>query len=114
MVETKDHFTKRLNFLGQKHASMTQGYTTQMRKDGLIIVQPVRQRRNFPIRALVMVLAGFFFLKAFMLAAVGPITYNERLATLQKGTVIERGGAWLMGIDPITGGLASMTGPVLR
>lgn len=114
MVETHDHFVKRLNVLGRKHASMTKGYSTKVGKDGLITVQPKRARRGFPIKGLVLMVFGFFAFKAFMLAAVGPITYNERLATLEKGTVIEQAGARVLGIDPVTESLAAMAGPVMR
>ena len=49
-----------------------------------------------------------------MLAAVGPVTYSERLDRLNTGTVIEQGGAWVMGIDPATQLLAQLAGPILR
>lgn len=113
-VETYDHFTKRLNTLGRKHAKMTRGYSTKVGKDGLITVVTKRQRRGFPIKGLIVAVIGFFAFKAFMLAAVGPVTYNERLAKLEKGTVIEQAGAKVLGIDPVTNMLASVTGPVLR
>ena len=116
-VQTQENFASRLQTLGRKHKSMTHGYTTKVGKDGLLIVKPKRARRlrrSLSLQALFLAIVGFFAFKAFMLAAVGPITYNERLDKLNSGTVIEQGGAWGMGIDPVTQYLAQMAGPVMR
>ena len=113
-VETYDHFTKRLNTLGRKHAKMTRGYSTKVGKDGLITVVTKRPRRGLPIKGLILAVIGFFAFKAFMLAAVGPVTYTERLTTLENGTAIEQGGAKILGIDPVTSMLATFAGPILR
>ena len=114
IVETHDHFEKRVTHLGRKHAKMTRGYSTKVGKDGLISVTTKRSRRGFPIKGLILTIVGFFLFKAFMLAAVGPVTYNERLAKLEKGTMIEQAGAKVLGIDPVTNGVAKLAGPVLR
>jgi len=114
MVETHDHFVARLSNLGKKHAKMAHGYSTKVGRDGLIIVTPKRRRRGFPLKLLIMFGLGFLGLKVFMVAAVGPVTYNDRLAKLESGTVIEQAGAKVLAIDPVTETLASMTGPVLR
>jgi hypothetical protein len=114
MVETKENFVKRLNGLGRKHAKMTRGYTTKVGRDGLLTVKPRRARNGFPIMGLLLLVGGFFAFKAVMLAAVGPVTYNERLAKLQRGTVIEQAGAKVLGIDPVTRALADFAGPVIR
>ena len=116
MVETHDHFTKRLGKLGRKHEQMTHGYTTKVGKDGLITVTPKarRVRGVSGLKLLLVVTVGFFAFKAFMLAANGPDAYSERLAGLQSGTVIEQAGALVLGIDPITEKLASLAGPILR
>ena len=114
MVETHDHFVARLSNLGKKHAKMTHGYSTKVGRDGLIIVTPKRRRRGFPFKLLTMFVLGFLGLKVFMVASVGPMTYNERLAKLENGTAIEQAGAKVLAIDPVTEKLSSMTGPVLR
>ena len=57
---------------------------------------------------------SFFCFKAFMLIANGPDTYNDRLATLQNGTVIEAMGAKVLSIDPATQFIADQVGPYLR
>ncbi len=113
-VETHDNFEKRLSSLGRKHAKMTRGYSTKVGKDGLITVSTKRARRGFPIKGMILTIIGFFAFKAFMLASVGPVTYNERLAKLEGGSVIEQVGAKILGIDPITDAIAGIAGPVLR
>lgn len=114
MVETHDHFVARLSNLGKKHARMTHGYVTKVGRDGLITVIPKRRRRSFPFKLLMMFALGFLGLKAFMVASVGPVTYNERLAKLESGSVIEQAGAKVLAIDPVTEKLSTMTGPILR
>ncbi|WP_083545520.1 hypothetical protein [Sulfitobacter alexandrii] len=93
---------------------MTHGYATKVGRDGLITVVPKRRRRGFPFKLLMMFALGFLGLKVFMVASVGPVTYNERLAKLESGTAIERAGAKVLSIDPVTEKLSAMTGPVLR
>jgi len=113
-VETHDHFVNRLDDLGKKHAAMTRGYHTKVTKDGLIVVRPKKKRRSLPIKGVFLTVVGFFAFKAFALAAVGPVTYTERLEALQGGTAVEQAGAFVMGIDPVTEAVAGVIGPVLR
>ena len=114
MVETHAHFSKRLKMLGRKHAKMTHGYTTKVGRDGLITAKPKRRKGRLPIKGMLLMVAGFLAFKAFMLAAVGPVTYNERLSKLESGTMIEQAGAKVLGIDPVTAALADFAGPIIR
>ncbi|MBM2291513.1 hypothetical protein JQX09_06310 [Sulfitobacter pseudonitzschiae] len=102
MVETKQNFDSRLRSLTRKHRRMSNGYTAHMRRDGLIVVKPKRGRMQFPLKGAVLVAIGFFAFKAFMLMSLGEVTYADRLADLQNGTLIEQGGAWVMQADPLT------------
>ncbi|WP_299141487.1 hypothetical protein [uncultured Tateyamaria sp.] len=113
-VETQAHFHKRLGAVGRKHAAMAQGYTTQVRGDGLIVVKTKRRKasRFVPLKGLAALMLGFFIFKAFMLSSLGEITYNERVAKLQQGTQIEQGGAYVMQIDPVTHFLAGFLEPL--
>ena len=118
MVETHDDFVERLNELGRKHEKMSRGkIVTKVTRDGLIVVEPKRQRL-LPaaglVKLLLLVLVGFVAFKSFTLAAYGPVTYNERLAELENGTVIEKMGAKALAIDPVSEALARTVGPVLR
>mmetsp|Transcript_5506 Transcript_5506/g.8841 ORF Transcript_5506/g.8841 Transcript_5506/m.8841 type:complete len:117 (-) Transcript_5506:453-803(-) len=116
MVETQVHFQKRLSTLGRKHAAMAKGYDMQMRRDGLVVVKAKRagMRRFFPLKGLMLLVLGFFVFKAFMLASLGDLTYNERVAKLNQGTVIEQAGAQVMAIDPATAFIAGFMGPLVR
>jgi hypothetical protein len=115
MVETYDHFVKRLGVLGRKHQQMTHGYTTKVGRDGLIVVRPKRRARNASGLRLVMIAVGMFFvLKIVMLASVGPVSYSERLAGLKDGTIVDQAGAFVMGVDPITQAGTDLVGPFLR
>ncbi|WP_206537783.1 hypothetical protein [Sulfitobacter noctilucicola] len=102
--------------LGKKHSSMTHGYSTKVGKDGLIVAKPRRRRVRgvSAVRLLLLVAVGFFGFKAFTLAAVGPITYNERVAKLESGTIIEKVGAKALKIDPVTEAVVGSISPVVR
>lgn len=117
MVETKEDFANRLNTLGRKHKNMTHGYVTKVTKDGLIVVQPKRARSGrggYAIKLMLLLVMGFIGFKAFTLATVGPVTYNERLSKLETGTMIEQVGAKALAIDPVTEALVETVGPVVR
>lgn len=117
MVETSENFADRLGKLSKKHERMTHGYTTKIGKDGLLVVTP-KKRRVVPggtgVKVFLMVVVCFIGFKTFTLAAVGPVTYNERLSKLENGSMIEKAGAKAMAIDPVTEALATSVGPVLR
>ncbi|MEM6939650.1 MAG: hypothetical protein AAF943_05795 [Pseudomonadota bacterium] len=117
MVETKENFAKRLGKLGRKHERMTHGYSTKVGKDGLLIVTP-RRRRFVPagagLKLLVLAAVGFFGFKCLALAAAGPVTYAERVAKLENGSIIEQIGAKALAVDPVTAAVADRIGPILR
>lgn len=114
MVETHDHFVKRLTHLGQKHQKMTHGYTTKVGKDGLIVVRPKRTARNASgIKVVALALAMFFTLKLVMVIVAGPASYTERLQSLETGTAFERVGAAVLHIDPVTQAIVDKIGPYL-
>ncbi|MFT4706684.1 MAG: hypothetical protein ACI9PU_000517 [Ascidiaceihabitans sp.] len=114
MVEAKKQFNDRLNFLGRKHQAMSRRYTTQMRTDGLIVVKPRRRSIDIPFQGILLLLLGFVFFKAFMLASIGPDTYCERVAILNSGIFVEQGGAWVMQTDPVSQVIANYMGPISR
>ena len=117
MVETKEHFSKRLQNLGRKHAKLSRGYTVRVGKDGLLVATPKR-RQLLPgtgaLKLVMLMLIGFLSFKSLAVAAYGPVTYNERLASLESGTVIERVGAKALRIDPVTEAVAETVGPMIR
>lgn len=114
MRDSQADFNKRLSGLGRKHAAMSQGYSTTMRADGLIVVKPKRvPSRGFPVKGLLGLVLGFFVFKAIMLSSLGDITYNERVAKLNQGGTLEQAGAWVMQIDPATAFLAGFIEPFI-
>lgn len=114
MRDSQLDFNKRVSVLSRKHADMSRGFSTVMRSDGLIVVKPRRARRGFPIKGLLALVFGFFMFKAIMLSSLGDITYNERVAKLNQGGLIEQGGAWVMQIDPVTKFLAGFVEPFIE
>ena len=116
MTEGHNDFYKRLGGLNKKHAAITQGYTTHMRNDGLIVVTPRRaptHRRGSIWKNLIIFAVGMFLFKAFILASLGQTSYDERIARLNDGTSLEQAGAWIMQVDPATRLVADMVAPYL-
>lgn len=113
MVQQLD-FDDRLQKIGRKRRAMANGYTTYMRPDGLVVARPVRQGPRFPLRMIVYIVAALLCFKGFLLAALGPATYNDRVAGLTEGTIIEQAGAWVMQQDPASEWIAGKIGPILR
>jgi flagellar basal body-associated protein FliL len=58
------------------------------------------------VRPLIMVAIAVTVVKVLMLAAVGPADYASRIAALESGSTIDRVGAVVMTVDPVTGFLA--------
>ncbi|WP_255200053.1 hypothetical protein [Sulfitobacter sp. HGT1] len=114
MVETHQQFGKRVNNLNRKHKALANGYYTTIRNDGLVIARPRRRDTGLPVKYILALVVLFVLLKAFMLSANGPGTYQIRLNALSEGTAIERAGAWILQVDPVTQALANKIGPVLR
>ncbi|QBF32984.1 hypothetical protein [Thalassococcus sp. S3] len=114
MVLDHLHFNKRLRQLARKHQAMSNGYSPRMRADGLIVFRPKRKRSGVSLPSLVLFVFAFFAFKAFLVASLGDVAYEDRLATLKDGTFVEQGGAWVMQVDPATRYLADHIGPILR
>jgi hypothetical protein len=114
MFDHRESFGRRLKVIDQKNVALANGYTTQMRDDGLIVLKPRRRVVEFPLKGLIVLVIGFFFFKAFILASIGPDTYGERIEILENGTLLEQGGAWVMQIDPISQTVANYVRPAFR
>jgi hypothetical protein len=115
MVYTKEDFNARIGAVDKDKSNvLRRGYTTKIDKNGIIVVKPRAKRLRLPIKGVVFLIAGFLCLKALMLSANGPDTYNDRLATLENGNVIETVGARVLGIDPVTQLIANKIGTFFR
>ncbi|TCP60864.1 hypothetical protein EV663_10738 [Rhodovulum bhavnagarense] len=62
-----------------------------------------RNRARLPIlRPLIVVAASVLVIKALILSQVGALDYNDRLARAADGSLVERAGAYVMQVDPLT------------
>lgn len=108
-------FDKRVRRVVKSHDRMRRnGVVHRIGKDGLIVSRPRMARPRFPLRGvLIVVLLGFAF-KGLLWAQIGSEGFNERVAELRQGSVIERGGAWLMQEDAVTVWIGQQARPYLR
>ncbi len=107
-------FEARLKKLDRKRTRMAHGYKGTVSKDGLIVFRPARRQRGIPLRAVVLLIVGFFVFKGMVMAHTGSTIYGERVAALKEGTMVEQAGAFLMQTDPITVGIALQLRPFLK
>lgn len=114
MTDDRVLFQTRLNRLARRHSAMARGYSASVRSDGLIVVQPRRFQFKLPVRGFVLLMTVFMLFKGFMLASLGDATYQNRLAVLERGTLYEQAGAFVMGIDPVSAELAALMRPIIR
>jgi hypothetical protein len=101
MSESHLNFEQRLRRLERKHAALAGGFVTQVQSDGLVVIRPKRLRASFPLRPVLLFIAAFFLFKGFLLAQLGEVTYDDRVAKLRDGTAVEQVGALLMQKDPV-------------
>ena len=96
-------FNKRVYEIERRHRRLASGYVRLEERDGLLIpVDRKRPRRGLPLRGITLALSAFLVFKGFLHAYLGPVTYADRVALLESGSVVEQFGAWIMGLDPIT------------
>ncbi|MDZ7708752.1 MAG: hypothetical protein U5K36_00505 [Roseovarius sp.] len=114
MSDATRDFNARLRRIDTQHARLDRGYVGKVRPDGLIVFKPRRQRRAIPWRGLLYLVLGFVFFKAVVLAHLGGVTYEARIAQLAGGHVLEQAGAVVMQPDALTRWMAGYLAPVLR
>lgn len=107
-------FDERLRRLTRKHRRMAHGVIYRIGADGLIQSHPRRRSPRFPLQGLVILFAAAFMFKGFLYASLTPMIYDERVALLQQGTVVERAGAWVMQADPATVWMGGILAPFVR
>ncbi len=99
-------FETRLKKIDRNHTRLARGYKSRVSRDGLIVFKPVRRQRGIPLRAIVFLVVGFFVFKGVVMAHIGGAIYEQRVAALQNGTMVEKAGAFAMQPDPISIGIA--------
>ncbi len=115
MVYTREDFHARVGNVDKAQSRLVRrGYTARVGSNGIIVAKPKAMRIRLPIKGAVLLVMGFFCLKAFMLSANGPETYQDRLALLQNGNAIEAFGARALTVDPATQFIADQMGPLFR
>ena len=114
MITKQLQFEQRLHMLARKHQAMSHGYVTRVQPDGLIVAQPKRSTSRLPRKSIILFLVAFIGFKAFLIATLGPLAYEDRLNWLSEGTMVERGGAFVMLADPLSMYVANQVGPILR
>lgn len=106
-------FDQRVHRLTKKHQKMSRGYRATMRRDGLVVMKPQRVRSAVSLKVLLLCLCGFFAFKAFLLSNLGPSGYQYRIDALNGGTSVEKAGAWIMQVDPISQALSAQFNKIL-
>ena len=116
-VMSNEHhqFLSRVRNLERKHEAMNNGFSAQVRSDGLIVVGPKKKiESRISGRSIILFLAAFLLFKGFLIASIGVDGYGDRLSKLQAGSILEQGGALIMIADPLSQMIAEKIGPVLR
>lgn len=98
---------KRLTRIEAKRKALSRGVIYSVNQDGLIIARPRRRGLRRPFHLLFMALAAVIGFKAVLYASLGAVTYNDRIAELAEGSIVERAGAWVMTADQLTVWLAT-------
>ncbi len=115
MSDTQLQFQNRLRQLERKHyKTLTRGYSTKIRPDGLIVVKPRRAASRISGKSILMFVGAFLLFKGFLIANLGIVGYEERITRLSQGTPVEKAGAWVMQVEPASQWISTKIGPVLR
>jgi hypothetical protein len=114
MIGAKSNFDERLHKIERSGRRSAKGYAPVVGPDGLIIVRRRRSGPNVPLRGLLYLACGFILFKSIALAQFGAQGYDDRLASMQEGTIVEQIGAWTMQADPVTLWVADKLRPFLR
>ncbi|WP_089881733.1 hypothetical protein [Citreimonas salinaria] len=92
---------------------MAGGYVTRLDRSGVILQAPSQRARPAVWRALTLAFVGALGIKALILAGMGAEAYEAKRADLIAGNGVERAGALLMSVDPLTARVAERLGPHL-
>ncbi len=95
-------FERRQRAVTQKHRKLAQGYITKVNRNGVIEHKPVRKLKTPPLGGLLIALTGFLAFKGVMLANLGTANYAQHVEVLAEGSIADKLGAWVLGVDPVT------------
>lgn len=114
MEDALFRFEKRCHTVRRNHRRLARGYTTKLDRSGVIRHEPDTARGDAPLRVLTVMLVGVLGLKAFLIAGLGPEAYAEKHAQLAKGSEVDRAGAIILQMGPVSTRAAGLVGPFLR
>ncbi|MFD1193985.1 hypothetical protein ACFQ3C_04825 [Seohaeicola saemankumensis] len=100
-------FDNRIRRINRKRINLAGGYVSVVGDDGLIVVKPRRKRARVPVKSFLFLAIGLVAFKAMIVVGLGQPVYQDRLDKLSAGSTIERAGAWVMQMDPLTITLAT-------
>ena len=93
-------------------------YVTLVDKNGLIQVvpriSPKRGRKHTSLKLVAALAVLVTLFKAAALVNVGYVDYNDELALLANGNVVEKAGAFIFQIDPVTEVISKNLGSFLN
>ncbi len=95
-------FEKRHKAITRKHEQLARGYVTRLGKNGVIEHRPMRHLPRVSFSSILIFAGAFIGFKTLLLLRLGETEYLSHVATLAHGGGVERIGAWLMQIDPLT------------
>ena len=112
MSLTDNGFETRLRNVQRTRSRMVNGYVSKVGSDGLIVFRPKRRQAHFPWRGLALLIFGVFLFKGLILAQLGDVAYENRVQSLQQGSVLEQVCAGMMFVDPLTQAIALKAKPL--
>ena len=97
-----DEFERRMRRINRRHSRLSLGYTTKVNDDGLVVARPRRRTSWTTIRGLALIVCVILIFKGFLHAQLGPLAYDERVASLARGNIAEQVGACAMKPEQVT------------
>ncbi|MGR3494961.1 hypothetical protein [Citreimonas sp.] len=113
MDDAQRRFEQRCSTVRRKHLRMASGYVTRLDRSGVILQTPIQRARPAVWRPLALAFVGALGIKVLILSGMGPEAYEAKRAELVTGNGVERAGALLMQVDPLTARVAEWMRPLL-
>ena len=95
-------FDRRAKRIVKRHKRISGGYEAVLEDNGIIVRKPQRSLPAVSKTGIFLCIVALFGFKALLLETLGPKTYDDRVAKLANGTVIEQAGAFVMQQDPVS------------
>ena len=83
-------------------------------QDGLEIARVRHERRFLPFFHITMFFYLAMIIRLVVMAEVGPVAYASRMDQLSNGNMLERAGAFVMQMDPVSRDIATQLRSAMR